>query len=271
MNRLWVNQIQGILRMEIGKTLFSFRSLPVYLLAALPVVLGILVVLGSKMASEAPFEDRATAAMVFAAAFQFMLFFVVYPGCVIIFMNLIRGEVMDRSLHYYFLSPIRREVLLVGKFLAGWISASVIFCVTTLLSLFLFYSILGIGETFTYLLGDGIGQVLGYVGMTLLATLGYGAVFLIVGLIFRNPVVPAAAILAWEAINMMLPNLLKKLSVYYWVDSLRPIPLPQGFFAIVAEPTTPWLAVPGLLVFTALLLYVACFRVRSMEVSYESD
>ena len=33
--------------------------------------------------------------------------------------RLIRGEMMERSLHYYLLAPVRREMLLLGKFIAG--------------------------------------------------------------------------------------------------------------------------------------------------------
>ncbi len=40
---------------------------------------------------------------------------VVFFGCAWIFMNLFRGDIVDRSLHFYFLSPVRREVLVVGK------------------------------------------------------------------------------------------------------------------------------------------------------------
>ena len=42
-------------------------------------------------------------------------------------MNLFRGEVVDRSLHYYFLAPVRREVLVVGKYLSGLIATIALF------------------------------------------------------------------------------------------------------------------------------------------------
>ncbi|MEN2577350.1 hypothetical protein AAER51_17970, partial [Acinetobacter baumannii] len=44
---------------------------------------------------------------------------VIFFGCAWIFMNLFRGEIVDRSLHYYFLSAVRREVLITGKYLSG--------------------------------------------------------------------------------------------------------------------------------------------------------
>ena len=52
--------------------------------------------------------------VMFASVFQFFfLRLAVFFGCLGIFMNLFRGEVLDRSLHFYFLAPIRREFLVV--------------------------------------------------------------------------------------------------------------------------------------------------------------
>ena len=42
-------------------------------------------------------------------------------------MNLFRGEMLDKTLHFWFLAPVRREVLLAGKYGAGLIASVVIF------------------------------------------------------------------------------------------------------------------------------------------------
>jgi hypothetical protein len=58
--------------------------------------------------------------LIFATIFQFyFLRLAVFFGCAGIFMNLFRGEMLDKSLHFYLLTPMRREVLLAGKYLAG--------------------------------------------------------------------------------------------------------------------------------------------------------
>jgi hypothetical protein len=49
----------------------------------------------------------------------FILRTVVFFGCAWIFMNLFRGELVDRSLHYYFLSAVRREVLVAASICQG--------------------------------------------------------------------------------------------------------------------------------------------------------
>src|SRR5579863_461663 len=53
--------------------------------------------------------NLARDSVMFAGVFQFFfLRLAVFFGCLGIFMNLFRGEILDRSLHFYFLAPIRR-------------------------------------------------------------------------------------------------------------------------------------------------------------------
>jgi len=66
--------------------------------------------------------------IMFAGVFQFFfLRLAIFFGCLGIFMNLFRGEILDRSLHFYFLAPVRREVVMAGKFLAGLLATCTIF------------------------------------------------------------------------------------------------------------------------------------------------
>src|SRR5437016_11006805 len=84
-------------------------------------------------------RDRDTIpkdSLIFAGVFQFFfLRLAIFFGCVGVFTNLFRGEMLDKSLHFYLLTPIRREILAVGKYLAGLIATVVIFCASTLLQL----------------------------------------------------------------------------------------------------------------------------------------
>ena len=41
--------------------------------------------------------------------------------------------------------------------------------------------------------------------------------------------------------------------------------------AIIAQPTPAWLAVIGLTLFSALVLVLAGFRIRRMEIAYGTD
>jgi len=266
---LWWRQILAIMGLEIRKNFLSRRALLLYLIAGAPLVLL------SMLALVPPDEMQnfGEFAQIYAAIYGgLILRTLVFFGCAWVFMNLFRGEVVDRSLHYYFLSPVRREVLVVGKYLSGLIATIVLFSITTVGSMAIFYFGIFPAESRTFFAsGAGASQMLAYLGVTILACIGYGAVFLIVGLRFRNPIIPGLMLYGWEWINFLLPPLLKKVSVIHYLQSLVPVPMSEGPFAVLVEPTPAWISVPSLLLFTAGVLFLAGLHIRRMEISYAGD
>ncbi|HKR02695.1 MAG TPA: ABC transporter permease [Pyrinomonadaceae bacterium] len=267
---LWRRQILSILRLEVRKNFTGRRSILIYLLTLLPVVIMAALV---SVHYEDIRSNFAETSQIFANLFEGMILrTVIFFGCAWIFMNLFRGEVVDRSLHYYFLSPVKREVLVAGKFISGLVTSLILFVTMTALAIFFIYLPLGYSGAMSHLFdGPGLNQVLTYLGITVLACIGYGAVFLVIGLFFRNPIIPAIILYGWEFINFLLPPMLKKLSVVHYLHSLTPVPIEEGPFAIVAEPTSAWLTVPGLLLLTIAVLTIASVRIRRMEIRYGSE
>jgi len=268
---LWGRQTLAILNLEIRKNFLSRRASLLYLIAGLPLVLLSLLALFPPPTDEmANFSEFS---VVYAAIYGgLILRTLVFFGCAWVFMNLFRGEVVDRSLHYYFLAPVRREVLVVGKYLSGLIATIVLFSVTTVGSMLILYFGLFPSESGRYFFeGTGAGQMMAYLGVTLLACIGYGAVFLLVGLFFRNPIIPGLILYGWEWLNFLLPPLLKKLSVIHYLHSLVPVPMSEGPFAVLAEPTPAWISVPSLLLFTGVVLFLASVHIRRMEISYAGE
>lgn len=268
---LWTRQTVAIMGLEIRKNFLSRRALLLYLIAGAPLVLLSLFALippdADEMGSVGQFGQ------VYAAIYGgLILRTIVFFGCAWVFMNLFRGEVVDRSLHYYFLSPVRREVLVAGKYLSGLIATIVLFSITTAGSMLILYFGLFPFQSSQYFLGGaGATQLLSYLGVTVLACIGYGAVFLIVGLNFRNPIIPGLLLYGWEWINFLLPPLLKKISVIHYLQSLVPVPMSEGPFAVLVEPTPAWISVPSLIIFTCVVLFLAAWRIRGMEISYAGD
>jgi ABC-type transport system involved in multi-copper enzyme maturation permease subunit len=277
MKTLWLHQIAAILRLEMSKTFFARRGLWVYALALLP-----LIVFGGHtidMLRRGRPCDFGEDTNIYATVFQLLdLRLVIFFGCLGIFMNLFRGEVLDRSLHYYFLAPVRREILVLGKYLAGLIAAIVIFTSSTILQWVLLYAHFPAATVISYLRdGNGWSHLAAYAGATALGCLGYGSVFMLMGALFRNPIFPAAGVLVWEAANAFMPALIQKFSVIYYIKSLVPIeatPRAGAFFDMLivnAEPISPMIAVPGILAFTCLVIGVAALQVRRMEINYGTD
>jgi hypothetical protein len=272
---LWLRQIRAIVGLELEKNFFSRRSLLIYLLAFLP--LFPLMILAVFQPPGDEWQDFNNYGKLYAVLYHgFILRTVVFFGCAWIFMNLFRGELVDRSLHYYFLSAVRREVLVVGKYLSGLITSIVFFTATTVIAMLLLYFPHFYSQSLRYFTeGRGLGQLLSYAGITILACIGYGAFFLVVGLFVRNPIIPALLLYGWEWLNFLLPPLLKKISVIHYLNSLMPVPLSsvitEGPLAVVAEPTPAYIAIPSMLVVTALVLVLAAHRTRRMEIRYGSD
>jgi hypothetical protein len=268
---LWARQTKAILKLEVKKNFLGRRAILIYLLALLPVLIF------SAIALVPPHQDgRSDPAflnMMFANIYEILILrTVVFFGCAWIFMNLFRGEVVDRSLHYYFLSALRREVLVAGKYLSGLLTSLTLFVTATAISLLLLYLPLGLSAAAQHFMeGPGLRYALIYLSVTALACAGYGAVFLLIGLLFRNPVIPALAVYGWEFINFLLPPVLKKLSIIHYLQSLTPLPLSEGPFAIVAEPTPAWVAIPALLIMSVLVLVFAGLQIRRMEIRYGGE
>jgi ABC-type transport system involved in multi-copper enzyme maturation permease subunit len=262
-------QTAAILRLEVRKSFFGRSAVWAALFAMMPViVLALRNVVPHAVASPA---NLGEATSVFANAYQlFILRLVIFFGCVSIFGNLIRREMLDRSLHYYFLSPVRRDVLVVAKYLTGLLVSVTLFGLATALSYVLAY-LPHTGLGFFFLHGPGLAHLAAYLFVTFLACLGYGAIFLTFSLYSKSPAIPALVVFGWELINFLLPPLLKKISMIYYLESLCPVPVSLGPFALTADAPSPWLAVPGIFLLTAALLALSGRKIRRMEISYEED
>jgi len=265
----WWRQVLAIMRLDLRK---GFRrSYGLLLLALAPVFILFLRMVIPEAVNDP--GDVAGATDFFAGIFQtFIVRIVIFLACVAIFGNLIRRELLDRSLHYYFLSPVRREVLVVAKFLTGLLVAFVLFGLTTVVSFFLTYVPHESTAVQNFMFqGPGLGHLGAYLLVTFLGCVGYGAVFLAFGFFFKSPAIPALAVFGWEAILFLLPPLLKKASVFHYLQSLCPIPISEGPLAMLADAPSPWVAIPGLLVLALLLVALAAWKIRTMEISYEES
>jgi hypothetical protein len=83
----------------------------------------------------------------------------------------------------------------------------------------------------------------------------------------------------WEGVQGILPHALQKVSILYYLQSLCPVPAPMDADAptliqLLAAPAAPASrpgAVLGLLLLTALVLWIAGRAVRRMEISYGAE
>ena len=263
---LWQRQFFATLRIEIGRALFSRRSIPAWLAALTPIALSGLIFTLSLFGAKTEGSARSLTMYYFYLVLMVATFF----GTAFIFVNLFRGDLLDRSLHFYFLTPMRRGVLAAGKFAAGLVAGWTLFGLSTAISLEVSAVAYRMGSSSVYP-GLGPSTLVGYLLTTVLGVLGYGSVFLLLGLFVRSPLLPALALWGWESINFLLPPVLKRLSVVHYLKSIVPVPVDDGPFAVLSEPTSAWLSVPGLLLVAAIVLFLAARRLRGMEIAYSSE
>ena len=264
-------QIFAVQALELRKRFLGKRSIPVYLLAMIPLIIFMARFVALRVFHLHEGDSIAQSQVMYAVLFRTLILrFVVFFGSVFVFVPLFRGDILDRSLHYYFLVPIKRQTLTLAKYLSGLLAALVLFNGVTIATWTIWYLTEGRTALVERLLsGHGPLELGGYLLVTSLACVGYGAVFLAAGVFFKNPIVPAVAILGWESINVFLPPVLKKVSVIHYLESLCPVSIPQtSGIAILADPASPWVAIPGILILAAILVVVAAQRVRRLEILY---
>ena len=155
--QMWTAQTASVVGIELKRNLWRRRTIWLYILTLAPVLLIAGHALHSPFVLHCNLDEDTR---VFADIFQlFYLRLGIFFSCMGLFTWLFRGEVVQKSLHYYFLSPLRREVLVVGKFLAGLIITAVAFGISVLLSFALMYVHFGQPGIAYVLHGPGVGQL----------------------------------------------------------------------------------------------------------------
>ncbi|HEY3705688.1 MAG TPA: hypothetical protein VGL22_11540 [Terracidiphilus sp.] len=265
-------QTRRLVRIELRRNLLSWRAWWIYFLAFVPTVIILVHLLKESHPAFALTEDSN----VLAGIVQFYYIRLgIFFGCLGIFSRLIRGEMIERSVHYYLLAPIRREILLLGKFAAGSISAVMLFGTAIIADYAFIYAGFGAAGQDYVFNGPGLGQLEAYLGITVLGCLGYGAVFLLLSMMFRNPTPAAMLVLGWEVINPVMPSVLQKISVASYLRHLMPLSVPgDGIFALLTvqtEAVPAWVATLGLMALIVVVLAYSCFRIRRLELRYTTE
>jgi len=263
-------QFLTILRRELAAQFLRWRGAWIY-----PLALGPLFVI-----SMHALHDRSPCRLdeesaILAGIFQyFYLRVAIFFACAAVFSRLFRGEMADRTLHYSLLAPLRRELLVAAKFAGGLVAMLAVFGVAVAACFYVMFGHFPDGRAFLAE-GAAMAQFSNYLGVTALAVLGYGTIFLLVGLVFKNPILPTLLVLALESWSGILPATLQHLTVTYYLKPLVPVEAPvegiSAIFTVVVDPPAPWLSVVGLVLLAAAGLVYASRRVRRLEIEYTTD
>lgn len=258
---------------SLGEMLWSRRTIFMALVAAGPVVLGLLLRVmtdfGAFDGASGNINGRAISlngpAIFGLMVWTFYLRFTVPVLGVFYGTALIADEVEDRTLTYFFTRPIPRGAVLAGKYLAYLVCTAVVVLPSVILVYFLVAPILGgsIGREFPSL---AIDLALVAAGLAV-----YGALFALIGAWFRRPLLTGLVVVfGWEPIVTMLPGYMKYLTVSYYLQGLVPHAMPQGdalslLEAILTSIQTPLGAWTNIVVLVAIWLaaFAAALRVTA--------
>jgi hypothetical protein len=264
-------QLLTLVRREVVAQLLRWRGAWIYPLAFAP----LLIIAVHALRDPADSHRLADETTVFASIVQFFyLRIAIFFTAAGLFTRAFRGEIVERTLHYAFLAPVRRELIVLGKFLGTLLVMLAVYETAVLAGFLTMYGHFPAGQAFLQE-GPGLSQLGRYLLATALACIGYGAIFLVIGLLFRLPLLPGLIVLGLETWSGVLPPMLQYLTVTYYLKPICPAPPElEGLIALLAvavEPVPTWAAVGGLIVFASAVLGFASVKVRRMEINYSTD
>jgi ABC-type transport system involved in multi-copper enzyme maturation permease subunit len=263
---LGIRQALTVMKMELKRYVLGKRWVGIYLLALAPVgMLTAAVIFGRGN------PPIGALTLVYAVFYQtFFLRLALFLSCAMVFSQLFRGEVLEKTLHFYLLAPVRREVLVAGKYLAGVVATTAIFGTSALLTHVLVYMPNGAWTQF-FLEGSGFPNMVEYLMATAMACVAYGGVFLLIGTLFKNPAGPTVLIGAWEAFFFILPAGMQKFTIMHYLQSMLPVGIDMGPLAVVVDPTPAIFGIPMLMAVAGVLVWLAGQVVRRAQVTYSAD
>ncbi|HUU00476.1 MAG TPA: ABC transporter permease [Myxococcota bacterium] len=174
----------------------------------------------------------------------------------------VRDEIDDKTIVYLFARPLRRAVVLGSKM----ISVAMLVTFVLAIDLALAYVIIVSADGFTSIMA-GLGRLFASIGVLATAALVYTAVFSLIGVLLRRPMILAILFgLGWEAAVSNLPGAFPRLTLMYYLKSLLGLgPQSHGMMSLLIPSITPAPVSEALevLLITAIVLFSASFYVAS--------
>jgi ABC-2 type transport system permease protein len=169
--------------------------------------------------------------------------------------SLIADEVEGRTLTYLLTRPLTRSSILTGKFAAYLATSLGIALPAAVLTFFILMTERGWGGVAGSV--PDLFRDLGVIGLTLLS---YGALFTLLGVLLRRPVIPGLLFLfGWE-LMANLPGYLPRFTLTAWLRSLiHHRPAQSGLAELFGQVQPAGLSLVVLLVSTAVFLAAAAW------------
>jgi ABC-2 type transport system permease protein len=202
---------RGVFDLALEGMIWSRRSLLMAVLLGLPVVFGVLY----RLVISAHLPSEVTALGLFGQIVVSYYVGIVLPLAALFYATaLIADEVEGKTITYLFTRPIRRGAILSGKF-ASYLATTLSLSLPPLVvTFFLLATAEGAG------VGASLGDLLRDLGVVVLALLSYGALFTLMGVLLRRPMIMGLAfIFVWEWLYRM-PGYMPRFTLTAYLRSL---------------------------------------------------
>jgi len=241
---------RGVFELSLEAMIWSRRTVVLGLLVGLPILFGIvyrIVLTGSARKPEMTGFDLygLTVAGYYVGN--------ILPLAALFYASaLIADEVEGKTLTYLLTRPIARASILVGKFAAYLVTGLALAWPALLATFFLLVTARGGG------FGAAVPDLFRDAGVIALTLLVYGALFALLGVLLRRPLVPGLLfIFAWELLAR-LPGYLPRLTLTVYLRSLiRHRPAVEGLSELFDQVLPASTCLPVLFVLTAAFLGAA--------------
>jgi ABC-2 type transport system permease protein len=249
---------RAVFDLSLDGMVFSRRSLLMALLVAAPVAFAVLYRVLSATHGRPPLGPSDLYALMVA------IYWVrnVLPLAALFYAtSLIADEVEGRTLTYLLTRPLTRQSIFAGKFaayLATTFTLALPAAVVTFFVLMTAPGAPGLGAAATDLLRD--------LGAMLLALVAYGALFGLLGVLLKRPVIPGLLFLyGWELLAN-LPGYLPRFTLTAWLRSLiRHRPAEEGIAGLFQQVLPADQALVVLIGVSLLLLAAAAWIFSTRE------
>lgn len=203
---------RGVFDLSLEGMVWSRRSLLMAVLLGLPVLFALLyrALLAAKLPAELrPFDLYGVIIAFYYVRNLLPLAALFYAS------SLIADEVEGKTLTYLLTRPVRRSAILAGKF-AAYVATTL--CLTlpaTVVTFFLLMTTRGFGGV-----GAAVPDLFKDLGVIALTLLVYGALFTLLGVLLRRPVIPGLLFLfVWELVAN-LPGYMPRFTLTAYLRSL---------------------------------------------------
>jgi len=259
-----IYQTWAVARLTLRNLILSKRTILMLLLSCVPVAIAAVVRYWLPLGAGRPVsQELFTGLFIGLYVYFVILLMTIFYGT-----SLIAEERSDRTITFLQSRPVRRELIVLGKFSAYAASVTLML----LCSLGLTYAILSGMDGDPSAFHEAV-PFARYGRVVVLAVLAYGALFTFFGATFNHPVIAAFFYcFAWESILPYLPVFLKKGTLMHYVLSLGPNWTSKGeILGFFVQPTPPERAAWTLLGICVAFMVLTAIALHVKEYKFEKE